>query len=88
MITHKGFQIALASDRGGKAGKGCNKTSTVQVRWPCNGGYTVEKQIRFRVGDDASLKKAVTKALQFADDRSGGRERDAARTLPAVKYRE
>lgn len=50
MITHKGFQIATASSTGGKAGRGHNKTSTVQVRWPQNGGYTIEKQIRFKVG--------------------------------------
>lgn len=46
---------------GGKAGKGHNKTSTVQVM----DGNMLVKQFRFKVGDSESYRKAREKAKLF-----------------------
>jgi len=52
------YTIFLAKPTGGKAGKGCNKTSTFQVR----SGNCIVKMFRFKMGDyvsrDAALRKA------------------------------
>lgn len=46
---------------GGKAGKGCNKTSTIQVRL----NNCVKKQVTYKVGDTASMMKAMQKAKDY-----------------------
>ncbi len=53
----------LLPTSGGKAGRGCNKTSTIQVRF----NQCVIKQVRFNVADPESRKAAVRKAKQFVD---------------------
>lgn len=66
-MTYKGFEIADSSG-GGKAGKGLNKTATIQVRerlQPPN--YLLRKQIRYTVGDPTSRFRAVQKAREFID---------------------
>lgn len=52
-----GVEIHIPTS-GGKAGKGYNKTSTIQV-WQ---GSQIVKQIRFTVLDEASRKRAYEKA--------------------------
>ena len=47
---------------GGKAGRGCNRTSTIQVRR----GRSILKQFRFAVSDSDSRIKAIRKARAFA----------------------
>jgi hypothetical protein len=47
---------------GGKAGKGCNRTSTIQLRM----GNRIIKQFRFTLDDPASRTKAIRKAKAFA----------------------
>jgi len=49
---------------GGKAGKGCNVTSSLQVRK----GYYVIKQFRFTLADADSRTKAIQKAKDFVQD--------------------
>jgi hypothetical protein len=49
-------------ESGGKAGKGCNKTSSIQVRK----GGVIEKNIRFTLADPASCTAAIEKAKRFA----------------------
>lgn len=69
MITHKGYHIVTANSRGGKAGRGHAKTSTVQVREPMHGdSYLLKAQFRFTIGDDESLRQATLKALRWATD--------------------
>lgn len=67
-MTYKGYEIA-DSRGGGKAGKGCNKTATVQVREPFNSThYLLKKQIRYKVGDPTSRFRAIQKAREFIDN--------------------
>lgn len=63
-MTHKGFTIQAARQSGGKAGKGRNKTSTVQVLFD---GF-ICKSFRFEMHNPESLKNATKKALAFADN--------------------
>lgn len=66
-MTYKGFEIA-DSRGGGKAGKGFNKTATIQVREPFNSDtYLLRKQIRYKVGDQTSRFRAVQKAREVID---------------------
>lgn len=62
-MSEKLFIVHAASKSGGKAGKGRNKTSTVQVR--CDS--CVVKQFRYVVGDPASTKAAYDKAGKYAE---------------------
>jgi hypothetical protein len=65
-MTYKGFEIIPASPTGGKAGRGCNKTSSLQVFKV--GGNSILKQFRFNVSDGLSIKRATAKAMLFADN--------------------
>ena len=48
---------------GGKAGKGRNKTGTIQVRkWGM-----IAKQFRYKVGDENSRLAAIFKAKSFCE---------------------
>lgn len=64
-----GFHIQLSSG-GGKAGKGNNKTASVQVRQPVNGGYLIRKIFRYKVRDRSSLTEARAKASLWAANNS------------------
>jgi hypothetical protein len=67
-MKYKGYEI-WTSTGGGKAGRGFNKTATVQVReWLQPPNYLLKKQIRFKVDDPESLVRAVKKAQAFIDD--------------------
>lgn len=61
LATINGYEIHVPSS-GGKAGKGRNKTSTIQVRKD----NLIVKQFRFVVGNVESKKKAITAAKQHA----------------------
>jgi hypothetical protein len=67
-MEYKGYTIKQASQTGGKAGKGNNKTSTIQVRQELKEGYLLRKQIRYKVDDPEGMKNAVQKAKDWADD--------------------
>lgn len=73
-IPYKGKLIKTASPTGGKAGKGLNKTSTIQVFDPKE--TRLDKQIRYNVGDPKSLLKAIQKSKDWIDgkkiDERGG----------------
>jgi len=59
-----GFIIKLARQTGGKAGKGYNKTSTIQVvKDDC-----IVKQFRYTVDDAASFAQVSRKAIDYARD--------------------
>lgn len=59
----KQYRIKLPMQSGGKAGKGHNKTSTIQVVYE---GVFVVKQIRYNVADILSKNNAIKKALEYA----------------------
>lgn len=67
-MNYKGFKIVQSDSRGGKAGRSCNKTATIQVHEDFNAtSYLMIKQIRFTVGNEESRQKAVQKARDFID---------------------
>ena len=65
--TYKGLVIKTARSTGGKAGKGLNKTSTVQVIEPHEGYHLMHKHFRYVVNDRQSLAAAWLKARAFVD---------------------
>lgn len=56
------MRIKYANPTGGKAGKGFNKTSTIQVMDDMN---CMVKQFRYNVGDAESENKALNKAKEY-----------------------
>lgn len=68
-MQYRGYTIAESRPTGGKAGKGHNKTATIQVREPAgDSGYLLKKQFRFPVDDDFKCKMAYQKAKAFVDN--------------------
>ena len=66
------FRIIHARNTGGKAGKGRNKTSTLQlIKRFSPFSYAVIKQFRYTVGNAESLKKANEKAEKALNDIRG-----------------
>lgn len=67
LADYKGYQIHIPTS-GGKAGKGCNVTSTIQVFGPShNGSRWMEKAFRFTVASAESRQAAMHKARLFID---------------------
>jgi hypothetical protein len=62
-MKYKGYTIRAARSTGGKAGKGRNKTSTVQVLKD----DMLVKAVRFKVDSAESWTKARTKAKAWID---------------------
>lgn len=50
---------------GGKAGKGCAKTSNYQVRWRGDGVESIVKQFRFNTNDPKSRAVASARAKDY-----------------------
>jgi len=69
------FRIQYADDRGGKAGRGCNKTSSFVV---VNDQGDWQRQYRFSVLDDEaeSLKRAQARAALFIKDLKSGKVKE------------
>lgn len=67
-MKYKGYEIVQANRRGGKAGRGCNKTTSLQIREPLMGtNYLLVKQIRFKLEHATSAVKAMAKAMAIID---------------------
>jgi hypothetical protein len=67
-IEYNGYVIAEANARGGKAGRGHNRTSTIQVRQPLQGdNYLLKKQIRYTTVSKESKAGAILTAKQYID---------------------
>jgi hypothetical protein len=67
-IPYKGYVIAEAKPQGGKAGKGHNRTSTIQVREPLQGdNFLLLKQIRYTTVSKESKEGAILTAKQYID---------------------
>ena len=62
IADYKGYEIHLPTS-GGKAGKGCAHTSTIQVRKD----NIIQKQVRFIVADSEGRRAAIHKARVFCD---------------------
>lgn len=58
------YTIREAKRTGGKAGKGHNKTSTIQVYYKRY--YIVVKSFRYTMNDMVSKERAIEKAVAFA----------------------
>jgi hypothetical protein len=70
MIEYKGYIIAESNERGGKAGRGFNKTKTLQVRQELGkgNGYLIKKQVTFTIGDAESYNRAEDKCRKYIDE--------------------
>lgn len=67
--TVNGLEI-WESGTGGSAGKGSNKTASIQVRKPeGKGGYILLKTIRYTINDEKSKDTAIFKARMFANNK-------------------
>jgi hypothetical protein len=68
-IVYNGYRIGQATPSGGKAGRGCNVTSSIQVRVPNgpDGSYPLKKEFRYRPADPATKFKAIDKAKAYID---------------------
>jgi hypothetical protein len=64
---YRGYLI-MESSGGGKAGKGRNRTASIQVSEPAPHGCLVKKHFRYNVGDGESKGKAIEKAYSYIDD--------------------
>jgi hypothetical protein len=65
--NYRGYTIAEANRRGGKAGRNKNRTSTIQVRQALSSGYLLKGQFRYTVGSRDEQIVAVEKARQRID---------------------
>lgn len=61
-MDYRGFRIIDSEDSGGKAGSGCNKTTSVQVR-----GDEFFRYVRYNVGEKGARAKAIEKAKGVVD---------------------
>lgn len=61
--AEKKYTVKLAAQTGGKAGKGNNKTSTVQVIYQ---DVMMTKQVRYKINDMLSMITAIEKAISYA----------------------
>ena len=66
IATRHGYEFHLP-DSGGKAGRGKNATSTIQVRR----GNQIVKQFRFPMDDAAKRSEVIDRAKSFVDDLAG-----------------
>lgn len=64
-----GYKIQLARNTGGKAGFGCNKTSSVQCVDRQN---VIRHQVRFTIGKPLDLDAAYKKAVSWCFEHSPG----------------
>ena len=62
------LEIFESKNTGGKAGKGFNKTETIQVIEKINNGYLIKKQFRYYTNDNLSRHKAIVKAEKYISD--------------------
>ena len=68
-MNYKGYEIRQAKSTGGKAGKGRNVTSSLQVIGSDLGYYfTILKTVRYLVGSPTSLRQAYDKAKRWIDN--------------------
>lgn len=68
-MKYKGYDIEYAKPTGGKAGRGRNQSTTIQVREPAGGdggGYLLKKSYRCKGGNLSKLA-AIAKAKEFID---------------------
>lgn len=75
-MEYKGYIIAQSNNRGGKAGRGYNRTASIQIReWLSIDNktgkkmYSVVKHFSFPVGDVLKCGEAIKKAKAWIDAR-------------------
>lgn len=86
LTDHRGkkYKVKLPLQSGGKAGKGHNKTSTIQVMYEDS---MVVKQIRFIVRDHEGKMKAIRKAIEYVIGKAKAREYFTEETDPVAVYK-
>jgi hypothetical protein len=57
----KGYVIKEARPTGGKAGKGCNKTTSLKI---CKGNFVL-KYVRYKVSEPLSKGRAFGRSLKW-----------------------
>ena len=63
-----GYQIATCNGRGGKAGIGHNRTTTIQVREPLQpGSFLLRAQFRYEVASSSARSAAIMKAHRWVE---------------------
>lgn len=76
-MKYKGYEIKCANPSGGKAGRGCNKTTTIQVLEPFGeDGYLLKKSFSFSTQDRMAEQLkivAMSKAKKFVDQLAEGK---------------
>lgn len=66
-MEHEGYTILQAKQTGGKAGKGHNKTSTLQIMK--SGENIIIKQIKFDIiNGQKMLSEPIEKAKKYIDE--------------------
>jgi hypothetical protein len=68
VTDYKGYRLFIPTS-GGKAGKGNNKTGSVQIGEPAFGGYLIIRQLRFNAQDKQSILDTLRKARLWIDAR-------------------
>lgn len=71
-MYYKGYTIQDASPTGGKAGKGHNKTTSVQVLERHGEGFVKLWHTRYKVGDMAARGRAVVRCIEWVDKHMTG----------------
>lgn len=66
-LVRRGYSIIEADDRGGKAGRGCNKTTTIRVCESTGTGYCILKSFRYRGAEVGGRETAIAKAKVWVD---------------------
>ena len=69
-MKYKGYEIKCANPSGGKAGRGCNQTTTIQVEPFGADGYLLKKSFSFSTQDRMAEQMkivAIAKAKKFVD---------------------
>lgn len=64
IYDYRGHELHLPTS-GGKAGKGCNRTTSLQVR--AEGGNSILKQFRFDLTKPGARSAACFRARQWID---------------------
>jgi len=67
LIEYKGYKIRESSG-GGKAGKGYNKTGSLQLIKDQNEGYLIKYRTSYKIGSKDSYSKALARVIKKANE--------------------
>ena len=67
-MNYKGYTIAESHKTGGKAGKGNNRTASIQVREEMGEGYLLKKAFSYSLDREGAKEEAIQKAKDYIDN--------------------